>query len=340
MTGRRALRIVRTWSLGAALMAASSVCFAQGASLDSATDAQKKAAQKAFIKGASAAGKGKHDEALTAFKESYDAVASPNSHLMYARELVAVGRLAEAYEEFEKIIPEAEAAAASDEKYRQAAEAARKDMTDLESKIALVTVTGAAEGDIVRIRGRELEKERIGKPIPVMPGSVKVEVVSSDGKERAKEVDAQAGGRLDVDMAPEVVAPPVAAPEEKSDTVSTDSSKWDKRTWAYVAGGVGAAGIVTFGVFGLMSNSKHSKLEDDCKNGICPKGAEDDRDTGQTYQTVANVGLVVGIVGLGAGTALYLMSEPKTEKQARRQAPKSRVDVAVGHQSVTVFGTF
>ncbi len=340
MAGRRTLRFVRTCSLSLALSLGTGLCFAQGASLDAATAAQKKAAQKAFLKGAKAAGKGKHEEALTGFKASYDAVASPNSHLMYARELVALERYVEAYQEFEKIIPEAEAAASIDKKYQQAADAARADMTELEAKIALVTVTGAGEGDIIRVQGQEVAKERWGQPVAVMPGSVKVELVKSSGEETSKEVDAAAGASVDVDMTPETAAPPTETPKEET-AVSTDSSKWDKRTWAYVAGGVGVAGIVTFGVFGALANSKHSKLEDECGSGACPGSLEGDRDTGQTYQTVANVGLVVGIVGLGAGTALYLMSDEKSEKQARKKPPpKPRVDVGVGYQSVTVFGTF
>ncbi len=339
MAGRRPLRLVRSCTLSLALALGAGLCLAQGASLDTATAAQKTAAQKAFLKGAKASKKGKHEEALAGFKESYDAVASPNSHLMYARELVALERYAEAYQEFEKIIPEAQAAASIDKKYQQAADAARADMSELESKIALVTVTGAGEGDIIRVQGQEVPKERWGQPVAVMPGSVKVELVSSSGRETSKEVDAAAGARVDVDMT--AVAGPAPETPKEEGTVSTDSSKWDKRTWAYVAGGVGVAGIVTFGVFGALANSKHSKLEDECGSGACPSNLEGDRDTGQTYQTVANVGLVVGIVGLGAGTALYLMSDEKSEKQARKKpAPKPRVDVGVGYQSVTVFGTF
>ncbi|MEZ4227217.1 MAG: tetratricopeptide repeat protein [Polyangiaceae bacterium] len=336
----RVLRLVRPFVLSVAFATVSGYGFAQGAALDAATPAQKKAAQKAFLKGADASSKGKHEEAMAAFKESYDAVASPNPHLMYARELVALGRFADAYEEFDKVIPEAQAAAKTDDKYAQTAEAAHKDMTDLESKIALVSVIGVNDGDILRVGGKEIPRESWGRPIPVMPGSVKVEVATSTGQESSKDVDAQAGSRPVVDMAPAVAEPTPTEKPESGTEVSTDSSKWDKRTWAYVAGGVGVAGLVTFGVFGALANAKHSKLEDECTNGVCPKSLEGDKDTGQTYQTVANVGLVVGIVGLGTGTALYLMSDDKKEKQARKEPPKPSVNVGVGYQSVTVFGSF
>ncbi len=327
----------------AALTLATPLAFAQGASLETATAAQKDVAQKAFLKGAAAQKKGDHEAALTAFKESYDAVASPNSHLMYARELVALGRNVEAYQSYERIIVEAEAAAKLDQKYSQAADAARKEMGELEAKLGFVTVTvKPAAGDTVRLSGRELTESELDKALPVAPGQVRVELVSAAGKETVKEVEVAAGQRVNVDLSPEGAAPPSEAgtAEGPGGGVSTDSSTWDTRTWAYVAGGVGVAGIVTFGVFGALNNGKHSKLEDECTGGVCPRDLESDRDTGRTYQTVANVGLVVGIVGLGAGTALYLMSDNKSEKQARKKPPAPRVDVAVSHRSVTVFGTF
>lgn len=335
----------RQLCLVALLTAAAPAAFAQGASLETATAAQKDAATKAFVKGSKASAAGKHEEALSAFKESYDAVASPNSHLMYARELVALERFVDAYESYEKIIVEAEAAAKLDAKYAQSGEAAKKEMTDLEAKIGLLTVNvKGSPGDIVRVGGKELPETKWGKPLPLMPGSVRVELVTSSGKEVSEEVALGAGQRTSVELDSNAPAaggpPPDAGPADQGGSVSTDSSTWDKRTWAYVAGGIGVAGIVTFGVFGALNNSKHGKLEDECSGGVCPKSLESDRDSGKTYQTVANVGLVVGIVGLGTGTALYLMSGDSTEKKASKQPRKSRVQVGVGYQAVTVHGTF
>lgn len=319
--------------LGICAMAQSAA--AQGASLETATDAQKEAAQKAFLEGAKAQEKGDHDKALAGFQASYAAVASPNSHLMIARELVALGRYAEAYAEYEKTAAEAEAAAKLDKKYEQTAEAAKKEGEEQRSKIALLSVTGAKAGTPLKVRGREIPESEWSKPIPVMPGMVQVEQGGV-----TKEVDAQAGGSPSVDFAPAAAATgPGGEGTGESGGFKTDSSKWDTRTWAYVAGGVGAAGLVTFGVFGLLNNSKHSKLEDECQNGVCPKSLESEADTGRTYQTVANVGLVVGVVGLGAGTALYLMSGDSSEKPtAKKPSALPRVDV--GYRSVTVSGSF
>ena len=130
-------------------------------------------------------------------------------------------------------------------------------------------------------------------------------------------------------------APPPPA-ETTTDTKaegSVDLLGLDKRTWAYIAGGVGAAGIVTFGVFGAMNRSKFNSLEDDCPNSVCLTDRSDDIDAGKRYQTIANVGLVVGVVGLGTGTVLYLLSDDKGREQPTTQ-------VGVGPGSVTLQGTF
>lgn len=319
--------------------------FAQGASIEEATPAQKKTAQDGFKKGAAAQKKGNHEEALAAFKESYGAVASPNTHLMMARSLVELGRLEEAYVEYEQTVAEAKAAAEKDKKYEQTTEQAEKELSDVRGKIALITleVTGAGEGDRVTVRGREIAQSEWSKPIPVMPGSVRVELVTAAGKESVQEVNAEAGGAHTVTLAPPSDAAPAAAQAEGQAEAKLDTSGGtDLRTWAYVAGGVGIAGMATFAVFGVMNNSKHSDLEEQCNNGVCPKAAEDDADTGRTYQTIANVGLVVGVVGLATGTVLFLLSgkEEKAASERRRRTQAARWNVDVGPRWVGVRGSF
>jgi len=328
-----------------------SVARAQGASPESANAEQKKTAQKAFEAGLKAAKAKKHDDALKSFKESYGAVASPNSHLMVARELVELGRFDEAWVEYEKTLAEAEAAAQKDPKYADAATSARNEQNDLKPKVAFVklSVSGAGPGSRVTVRGKEVAESDWGKPIAVPPGSTRVELVGSDGKETVQEVNAVAGSETPVTLSPTAAAePPPQTNANASAKVeaTTSGGKPDLRTWAYVAGGVGVAGLVTFGVFGALNNAKHSKLEDKCTNGSCPSSLSSDRDTGKTYQTIANVGLVVGVVGLGTGTVLYLMSGKKAEKTATlpqkpvaRRGPRVE-SVSVGYQSVFVAGSF
>lgn len=337
-----------TSALALASVTATDWAHAQGAAPEAASDQQKQTAQKAFEKGMKAAKAKKHDEALAAFKESYGAVASPNSHLMIARELVELGRLEEAWAEYDKTIAEAEAAAQKDPKYADTATSAKTEQSDLKGKLGFLklSVTGAGAGSRVTVRGKEVPEAEWSKPIAVMPGAVRVELITSDGKENVQEVNAAAGSETPVALSPGAASPATgtgAASAQASAKLDTSSGGGPgMRTWAYIAGGVGIAGLATFGVFGAMNNAKHSKLEDECKNGVCPSSLEDEKDTGKTYQTIANVGLVVGVVGLGTGTVLYLMSGKKTEQAAaapKRRGPRVE-SVSVGYQSVLVSGSF
>jgi hypothetical protein len=344
---------LRRFLLGAALafsmLAVTVPAGAQGASIDSATAEQKQTASKAFEAGMKAVKHKKHDEAYAAFKNSYDAVASPNSHLMMARELVELGRLEEAWAEYEKTAAEADAAAASDKKYESAAQSARNEQNELKKKIGLLVLKVSPEpGSRVTVRGKEIPQGSWDKPVPVTPGSATVTFIAADGKETTKEVEAAAGSETPVDLAPQAATPATASSSETSGEASakldTSGSKPSLRTWAYVAGGVGIAGVATFAIFGLMNNAKHSKLQDNCNNGQCPADLQSDADAGKRYQTIANIGLVVGVVGLGTGTVLYLISGKQNKEKAARHVPARhgpRIDgVSLGYRSVAVSGSF
>jgi hypothetical protein len=80
---------------------------------------------------------------------------------------------------------------------------------------------------------------------------------------------------------------------------------------AYVAGGIGVVGLATFGIFGLLNSSTYSDLQSSCPNNVCPPGKAEDISNGRTQQTIANVGLIVGAVGLVAGVTLFVLGTPK-----------------------------
>jgi hypothetical protein len=83
---------------------------------------------------------------------------------------------------------------------------------------------------------------------------------------------------------------------------------------------VGVAGLATFAIFGLMSNSTFNDLKSACppSNGGCPAsaGKSGEISSGQTQQTVANVGLVVGLVGIAAGATFFVLSMPPKSSAA------------------------
>jgi hypothetical protein len=71
----------------------------------------------------------------------------------------------------------------------------------------------------------------------------------------------------------------------------------------FVTGGVAIAGFGTFAGFGLASESAYSNLQG-C-SPRCPDSERSTADRGRSFQTTANLGLVVGIV-LAAATGVII----------------------------------
>lgn len=324
---------------GVALFAALTVLLvaprarAAGASLSAATAAQKKTASEHYAAGLKASRSGDNEQALKEFRASYDTVASPNSHLMVGRALEALGRKGEAYAAYDQTVSEAEAAAESDPKYKKTAKAAERERDQLRPQVAFVNVhvAGAGPDDELVVGDRTIDRSDWDKPIAVTPGGVQVELRSPGSGAQTRTVNATAGGTNTVELSgashPSGQTQPVQA--------EASSSGMNKRTLAYVAGGIGAAGLVTFAVFGVLNNSKYNDLQKSCPNNLCPASRKSDADTGSTYQTIANVGLGVGVVGVVSGAILYFLST----KQERGTAT-NRPRLSVGLRSVRITGKF
>lgn len=304
---------------------------AAGAPITSASAAQKKTASQHFVAGMKASQAGDPTQALSEFQASYDAVASPNSHLMIARTLATLGRLGQAYVAYSQTVDEANAASQTDPKYKRTAKAAESERDQLKSRVAFVSVTvsGATANDQLVVAGRTVPHSDWAQPIAVTPGSVQIELRSANGPAQTRTLTAAVGTTSNVSLS----SGPAQTPAGTT-PLPPSGTKSNTRTLAYIAGGVGAAGLVTFTIFGLLDNSKYSDLQSVCRNNVCPANRKSDANTGQTYQTVANVGLGVGIVGLATGAVLYFVSSRK------ERASASTPHIDVGLHSVRVTGTF
>jgi len=308
---------------------------AAGVSPSEASPEQLETAQNLFLQGRAELEAGRHQAALEAFRASFDTVASPNSHLFVARCLVEMGDLAGAYREYALVVEGARRAAALDPKYAPTQTAAEAERAELQSKLGFVVVKleNAGPETQVRVAGQTLPLSEIAAPIPVTPGLVEVSAGSA-----TQLVMVAQGEQKEVVLSLPVASAVPLIDLEMGASDDGETARKRMRTAAYVAGGVGAAGLVTFAVAGSMARSQYATLNDECA-GPCPQ-RQADIDAGRRSQTIANVGLAVGAVGLSAGTVLYLVSQPKANEANAKASPRFQADVAAGPAWVGVRGSF
>ncbi|MGZ6083852.1 MAG: tetratricopeptide repeat protein [Polyangiales bacterium] len=302
----------------AAQLAVAPFASAVGVQPAQATPVQREQAQAKFVKGRDLFAKKKYAEALEQFRGSMEIVASPNARLYAARSLREMGKLVEAYVEFGRTEIEAKELAPQDPRYVKTGESAAAERKEIEPKLGFVTIKidHASDTTSIEVGGEEVKRAQWGEATPVMAGSTKI-LVKTPGAptiERTVTVTAGEKSELHIDATAPNGEPPVVKTEEpKPPTPEAPAQSNGLRTWSYVAGGVGIAGLATFGIFGAMSRSKYNDLKDSC-HGPCPPSRQSDIDSGKRSQTIANIGLVVGVIGVATGVTLFVLSGKKEQK--------------------------
>jgi hypothetical protein len=304
---------------------------------------QKKQALDHFGAGKQAMDAKDWERAATELRASLDVVDSPNARLELARALRGADKLADAWAEYGRVIESATKLAAKEDRYARTADAATTERGELEAKLAFVTVAVAsapAEATL-KVGGRSIPSDQWVSPIAVPPGAVDVVLSDAGGKELARAtVSAAVGQKTSVSIDANAASaakgtgdtntgddnkPGAEEPKAEAPPASAPFDKTKLRPFSYVAGGVGVAGLATFAIFGAMSNSTYNDLKTACPaaTGGCPPGQQDKISSGKTQQTVANVGLVLGLVGVAAGATLFVLSLPP-------KAPVANAAVVVG----------
>jgi hypothetical protein len=329
---------------------APTVVRAGGVSPIDASAEQKKQATAHFIVGKRALESHDWDKAVVELSASLDQVDSPNARLELARALRDSGKLAEAWIEFGRAAETATKLAQSEERYAKTAEAASAERQDIAAKLAFVevTVTHAPADARLKVGDQAVVSDDWSAPFPAAPGAVDVVVASAAGAELARRtVNVTAGQTTPVSLDAQPVVAGAAPPKDTKDIAEEDKPPSDAppqpvappsdtsagsrrglRTAAYVSGAVGVAGLATFAVFGLLSNSTYNDLKNACPHG-CPPDKQSEVDSGITQQMIANVGIAVGLFGLAAGTTLFLLSPPP-----KSQVPAAAIIVGPGYLGV------
>jgi hypothetical protein len=248
-----------------------------------------------------------------------------------------------AYAELGRTAAEAREHASDDPRYAKTAEAATEERDAIAPQLGFVTVTvtGGSPETTVKVAGAKFPRSALGDPFPVMPGSSEV-IVETPGKAPLRQTLAVFGGErktLTFDAGPvEAASSPVQGappppPPLHVQTPEEEAAARDRiRTASYVAGAIAGIGFITLAVGGVASNNTYSSLQSQCHGACAPgEGNQNEINQGNTEQTVADIGLVVGLVGATAAVTLFVMSLP---------TKSDRVSLTVGPTWMGLRGEF
>jgi hypothetical protein len=111
------------------------------------------------------------------------------------------------------------------------------------------------------------------------------------------------------------------APKPTVEGPTTQAGGNGTRTAAFVVGGVGAAALVVGSIGGVMAIVKRGDSNAECPGNQCTvKGVALNEDA-KTFAWVANIGVGVGVVALGAATIMWFVGKPQSSPTAARLVP-------------------
>lgn len=270
---------------------------------------------------------------------------------------VQVGQIVLGTENLNRVVRE-ELAATAPKAFRDAKERARGVLNAALPKIARLTVKVEPldANPQVTVAGTPIPAALIGAERPTDPGTHEVVITAPGYLEQKTSVTLTEGGsqeialKLEKDPNANVAPPEAAAPAPAVVAVpppapASDSAPKKNNTLAYVALGVGGAGLLVGGITGFLALGKKSDLNG-CVAERCPSSQKDTLDSAKSMATVSTVGFAVGFVGVGVGVVLLLTGNNNNNaglaatKQAKRTPQGLHVEPWLGAQSAGLNGTF
>jgi len=274
--------------------------------------------------------------AIDKFSRADSLVHAPTLLLGLARAQVGSTKLVEAQENYNRIIREG-VAPNSPKSWSKAVDDANKEVGAISARIPWVTITvlGPSSPEVV-IDSTPVPHASLGVKRAINPGSHKIKVSAEGYLPQEKSIALTEGQSLSVNLELEQ-APESAPPAEKKvaavavDTgTSSGGGEW-RRTVAYVAFGVGGASLIIGGVAGGLAIAKHSQLSDACQPASnCDTSQRANIDSYHRLGTIADVGFIVGGVGVAAGVVL-LVTQPKETTAGAKWSPY----IGLGNAGVT-----
>jgi|ERR1700722_3312155 hypothetical protein len=173
----------------------------------------------------------------------------------------------------------------------------------------------------------ELGPASLGVPLPVDPGNHVCALRIPGHADARAEITLAEGDTKTVQLVP---GPRIAESGAPGGALGDG-----QRTWAYVAGSAGLAGLVVGGIFGVTAKLTYQSALSKCPGGptMCGQSSVSGGQTAYTEATVSDVGFIAGGALLATGVTLFLTA-PK--RQSLTVAPA----VGAGEAGIRVSGAW
>lgn len=310
-TTRKLIHVARAAFVTLTLASVSPTAHAEPSAADTA------AAQALFDQGRQLASQGNYAEACPKFEESARIIGHSGTLLNLADCYEKQGRVSSAWTTF---LSAAAAAKRTGNVDREAE--ARNRAAALAASLPKIVINVAASdknsGVTITRDGMIVGQAQFGVAIPADPGTHKISASMPGHKSWETSIEIKnKGDVVQVDVPSLQLQPaaasgvqPTAMDSKMSAAHGSGVSKASpQRTWALVAGGVGAAGVVIGSVAGFVSLSKHNQAEDHCSGSLCRDSQGVSlRSDARSWGNVSTVAFVVGAAGLATGVTLWFTS--------------------------------
>lgn len=289
-----------------------------------AEDADKATARTLGLEGQAALKRADFRSAFELFRRAEELYHAPTLLLGLARAQVGLGQLVEARESYLRVLRE-KLSANPPQAFRQAQADADSELTRLQTRIPVVVLrVEGPTGAQVWLDEQPVPAASLGLRRPSNPGlhRARASAVGFSGVEVTFELT-EAEERLislklsepqgTVGPAASASAPPApgssAAPALPPASLPAAPAPGWPRAVGWVGVGVGGAGLLVGGVFGLLALERKATLDDACGGGSrCPASARSLQAPYERTATVSTVGFGAAVVGLGLGLPLLLLA--------------------------------
>jgi hypothetical protein len=259
--------------------------------------------------------------ALEKFKEVAAAKMTPQVRFHIALCEEKLGRLASAKHGFELAAAEAAAAGSA---AAEVPAAAKEHIDDLAGRVARIRiqVKGKIKTSKISLDDRVLVEADLAADIEVDPGAHAVEVRDASGaKTFRKEVSLEEKGEGTVEV--------TVADRDEPPPPPGGGGSGPSRVPAYVTGAVGAAALITSGVFFGLRASTIATITSHCRDQVALTGCQVSDaplyNQGKTDTYVADALLGVGAAALATGVILFFVLAPKRDPKTTLASPPRRV---------------